>query len=415
VILDQYAPPACLVNEKYEIVRFIGNTDRYLKTPVGKATFHILDMVREGLKYKLSTALHNATRQKKEVSNKSLRVIFNGDARIVDLTVRPLIETRQKGAFFLVLFKDQTPAKMPGQKKGKKGKAFEGDPVVVSLEQELAATKEHLQSTNEELETSEEELQSTNEELITVNTELQNKVDELSSANNDINNLLAATDIGTIFLDTRLHIKRYTPAMTRIFNLIPSDVDRPISDITAKIDYADMMSDAETVLRTLVPKEAELKTKEGGWYSMKIMLYRTVENVIDGLVIIFVDNTEVKRRGSTERLTTVLRDSNDAVLLLDFDGWIFAWNRGAERMYGYSEEEALNMNIRDLIPKDKAGEAAAAVKRLQSGELVASFQTQRITKERKILDVWLTMTALSDESGKPAAIATTERDATKGN
>ncbi|MCP4574998.1 MAG: PAS domain S-box protein, partial [Deltaproteobacteria bacterium] len=441
VILDQFSPAGVLVNDKYEIIHFMGKTDKYLETPTGKASFNILKMAREGLKLKLGTALHNAARQKKTTVHEALRIRYNGTYRIIDLTVRPLLEANLKENFMLVMFADKTPPEKPGSKKQKELAEDDVDPRVTSLEDELQSTKEHLQttieeletsneelkstneelqsvneemqSTNEELETSKEELQSTNEELITVNSELQNKVDELSCANDDINNLLAVTDIGTIFLDTRLCIKRYTPATKRIFNLIPTDVDRPISDITAKIDYANLAEDAQLVLDTLVQKEREIETEDGVWYVMRMMPYRTTENVIDGLVITFVDVTRMKQwEEEIQRFATVVRDSNDAILLMDFEGKITAWNKGAEKMYGYTEKKALKMNIREMVPRNKADEAEAFVKKLKSGELVDSFETQRITEDGKRLDVWLTVTKLTDGEGKPVAIATTERDVT---
>ena len=394
IILDQYAPPGVLVNEKYEIVHFMGRTDKYLETPTGKASFNILNMAREGLQFKLSTALHNAVRQKKTVLYEGLRIKYNGGFRIIDLTVRPLTEANIKENFMLVMFDDKTPGEKPVLKKGKKTAKDDSDPVLVMLEQELQSTKEHLQTTieeletsneelkstneelqsvneemqsaNEELETSKEELQSINEELLTVNTELQNKVNELSGANNDINNLLAVTDIGIIFLDTKLHIKRYTPAMTRIFNLIPSDIDRQISDITVKTDYSTLVEDAEHVLDTLTQKRMEIQTRDDIWFDMKIAPYRTTENVIDGVVITSVDITKIKEgEENMRRMATVVMDSNDAILLHDFEGNITAWNRGAEKMYGYTEAEVFKMNIRDIVPEDKRKEALAMVKKLR--------------------------------------------------
>ncbi len=439
IILDQYAPPGVLVNEKYEIVHFLGRTNKYLETPTGKASFNILNMAREGLQFKLSTALHNAVRQKKTISYEGLRIKYNGGFRIIDLTVRPLTEANIKENFMLVMFDDKTPGEKPILKKGKKAAKDDSDLVLIRLEQELQSTKEHLQTTieeletsneelkstneelqslneemqsaNEELETSKEELQSTNEELVTVNAELQNKVNELSTANNDINNLLAATDIGTIFLNTKLQIKRYTPAMTRIFNLIPSDLDRKISDITAKIDYGTLVADAEHVLDTLTQKRMEIRTRDDILFDMTISPYRTTENVIDGVVITFVDITKIKEGEKSARLVAVVRDSNDAILLHDFEGNITAWNRGAENMYGYTEAEALKMNIRDIVPEDKGKEALAMVKKLWKEE-IESFNTQRLARDGRRLDVWLTVTKLCDDKGEPYAIATTERDIT---
>ena len=323
VILENFALPGVLVNQKYEIVHFMGKTDTYLEPPVGKASFNILSMAREGLRFKLGSALHNAVRQKRPTMYKGLRIKYSGEFRTIDLTVRPLVEFAAKPGHLLVMFDDKTPHEISVGKNGEKIAKDATDPVIVSLEHELESTKEHLQttieemetsneelkstneelqsvneelqSTNEELETSKEELQSTNEELVTVNAELQIKVNELSQMNNDINNLLGSTEIGTIFLDTRLNIKRFTPATTKIFNLIQTDLDRPISDITAKIRYENLEKDAKNVLETLSIQESEVICVAGNWYSMRIAPYRTLENVIDGVVITFVDITRIKQ------------------------------------------------------------------------------------------------------------------------
>src|SRR5262245_1470998 len=151
-----------------------------------------------------------------------------------------------------------------------------------------------MQSANEELETSKEEMQSLNEELQTVNAELQGKVEELSRANDDMKNLLNSTDIATIFLDNNLNIKRYTEQAKKVVRLIPSDVGRPIGDLVSRLQYKGLGDDASEVLRSLVFKEAEVQSEEGAWYLMRILPYRTTENVIDGLVVTFVDTTTIK-------------------------------------------------------------------------------------------------------------------------
>jgi len=282
-----------------------------------------------------------------------------------------------------------------------------------SSNEELQSTNEELQSTNEELETSKEELQSTNEELITVNSELQNKVDELSRANNDINNLLASTEIGTIFLDTDFCIKRFTPAVRPIFNLIPSDIDRPIKDISANVEYDNLIEDAKTVLRTLVRKEVEFKNKAGLYFSMRMAPYRTVDNKIDGIVLTFMDITEIKYAEKLGRLATVVADSNDAVTVQNLDGAILAWNKSAEAIYGYKEAEALKMNVFQMVPDEKRQEAIDMITKIKSGNEVTPFKTKRIAKDGHLLDVLLTATRLLDKSGNITAIATTERDITE--
>jgi len=446
VILDDYAPPGVLVNEHYEIIHSLGKTDKYLAIPTGKATLNVLSMAREGLRLKLSSALNDVKRHKKICLVEGVRVKYNGDFHVIDLTVRPLPETGTPSEMLLVMFDEQKQISKPVQDKKEKSQKNDYDPAISTLEQELNATKEHLkitieeletsneelkstneelqsvneelQSANEELETSKEELQSTNEELVTVNTELQNNVDELSVTNNDINNLLASTDIGTIFLDIELKIKRFTPAMTKIFNLIVTDVGRSITDITANILIEDFHDDLLYVLKTLQKKIKEVQNKEGRWYSIQMIPYRTVDNVIDGVVITFTNITHIKKTEKMQRrLATIVRDSNDAITIQDFDGNIIAWNKGAQKMYGYSEDEAIQMNIRDIVPKDKSEEALAFVKQLQEEEEkeeeVESFETFRLTKDGRTLDVWLTVTKLADDMGKTIAIATTERNVTE--
>lgn len=439
VILNEYAPPGVLVNEHYEIVHFLGKTDNFLEIPVGKASFDILSMAREGLRFKLSNTLNKAIQQKKLTTSKAIQVINNGNIRIIDLTVRPLLEAGTPSGFYLVMFEEKMPVTKPARKKGPKEKKGRVDPAIEALELELNATKEHLQitieeletsneeqkstneelqsvneelqSTNEELETSKEELQSTNEELVTVNTELQKKVDELSKANNDINNLLASTEIGTLFLDTNLKIKRFTPAATRIFNLIATDVGRSIGDITSTVSFEDLQNSMQHVLRTLQKITLKIVSRDNQWYSVQIIPYRTLDNIIDGVVLTFSDISEViLSEEKLRRLATVVMDSNDAITVQDFEGNIIEWNKAAETVYGYSETEALKMKVFDIIPENGQKQMSDLIRNLKREGIAESFKTQRITKNGKIIDVWLTATKLVDENGKPNAIATTERN-----
>jgi PAS domain-containing protein len=164
-----------------------------------------------------------------------------------------------------------------------------------SSNEELQSTNEELQSTNEELTTSKEELQSLNEELQTVNAELQSKVDDLTWVRNDMANLLNSTEIATIFLDGEMRLRRFTTHATRLFKLIPGDVGRPLSHVVTELDYPGLKDDAVEVLRSLVFIEKPARTADGRWYRVRIMPYRTQDNVIDGVVITFIDITEVKQ------------------------------------------------------------------------------------------------------------------------
>ena len=276
---------------------------------------------------------------------------------------------------------------------------------------------EELQSTNEELETSKEELQSINEELATVNAELQTKVVDLSQANNDMNNLLAGTGIATVFVDHGLRILRFTPSATRIINLIQSDVGRPVGHTVSNlVGYDRLVTDVQNVLNTLVPLEVEVETSEGKWYTMRILPYRTLENKIEGAVITFVDISAVKKMQETlrktnalSRLAVVVRDTNDGMTVQALDGKILAWNPAAERIYGWSEAEALTMNIRSLIPEPLQEESLAKIEQLSRTGSLRSYRTQRITKDGSVLEIWMTSSPLMNEAGLMYAIATTAR------
>ena len=286
-----------------------------------------------------------------------------------------------------------------------------------SSNEEMQSVNEELQSTNEELETSKEELQSVNEELATVNNELQTKVVDLSRANNDMNNLLAGTGIGTVFVDHQLRILRFTPAVSAIINLILSDIGRPVAHIVSNlVGYDNMVADTQSVLNTLILKEVEVQTKEGSWYAMRIQPYRTLNNVIEGAVISFVNISEmIKARMALDnandllRLAVVVRDAHDAITVQSMTGQTLAWNPGAVRMYGWSENEALEINVRDRIPQDLREKALAKLKQLSQAEILEPYLTQRINKQGVILKVSIISTALINEAGDVYAIATTER------
>lgn len=422
-------------------------------------------MARGGLRPALTAALHKAVSQRKPVFHPGLRVKTNSDFSAVDLNVRPVTvppATTDKQHLFLVILEEApapgkersgtsattTPALAGADNKGG-GAAF--DARIAELQQELRAKEEYLQSsieeletsneelqsaneemqsvneelqsTNEELETSREELQSVNEELATVNGELQAKVSDLARVNNDMSNLMASTEIGTVFVDHQLLIQRYAPAATRVINLILTDVGRPLGHVVSNlVGYNILVEDVKAVLDRLVPKEIEVQTLDGAWFLLRIRPYRTVENVIEGAVITFVDITELKRAQAFARksqslhhLAVVVRDSRDAILSMDPAGRILAWNPAAERMYGWSEAEALAKNIAELIPEGLHAEAIAAARCLSASEAIAPYATQRIAKDGRIVAIWLTAIALVNGAGEVYAIATTERERGMGS
>jgi two-component system CheB/CheR fusion protein len=228
---------------------------------------------------------------------------------------------------------------------------------------------------------------------------------------------LAGTGIATIFVDHSLRILRFTPTTSLLINLIASDVGRPVGHIVSNlVGYDRLVADAQAVLNTLIPKEVDVQTREGKCFTLRILPYRTLDNVIEGVVITFVEITEIVRtrealRKANEmlRLAVVVHDASDAMTVQDLDGRIIAWNPGAVRLYGWTEEEALTMNVRDRIPKALQDSALAKVRQLSQSQTLKPYATQRLTKGAQVMEVTLTSTALVNDAGQMYAIATTER------
>ncbi len=321
LLLQRFAPAAILVNAAGDLVYISGRTGRFLEPAAGKVNWNLHAMAREGLRHELALALPKAQRSGEPVVCRGLRVGGNGTAVTVDVTVHPIREPAALRGMTMIVFaeaaaapagvanEDETPPARRSRRMVEMEQALAharqelqsireemqtSQEELKSSNEELQSTNEELQSTNEELTTSKEELQSLNEELQAVNFELQSKVDELSAANNDMQNLLNNTDIATIFLDNAMHVRRFTAQATRIFKLIPGDVGRPLSDIVSGLDYPGLSDDARGVLQTLVFSDKEISTLDGRWYQVKIMPYRTLENVIDGVVITFNDISRAK-------------------------------------------------------------------------------------------------------------------------
>jgi two-component system CheB/CheR fusion protein len=438
VLLQEFVPAAVLVNRRSEILYYFGPTVLYLDLPTGEPTHELLLLAREGLRTRLRSAIHKVIQKGGTIVLGDAHVKRDGASVPVNVTVKAVRDPRNSEPLVLVTFEDVEEARpLPQQLEPDIGESH-----IRQLEDELRSTREDLQTTieelessneelkgsneemmsineelqsaNEELETSKEELQSLNEELTTVNNQLQDKVEELEGTNNDMSNLINAADTSTLFLDTSFRIRRFTPSTTRLLNLIASDVGRPLSDITLKFTDPDLKSDAEHVLHHLVPIEKLVRTEEGGWCQRRIGPYRTLDHRVDGLVITFSDVTRLKKGIEQERLlATVFRDSNDAIIVHDLEGRITAWNRAAERLYGYSEAEALKMTIHHLIPEDVRPGMRAVWEQLNRGERIESWESQRLTKDGRTLDVWITASALTDETAHPVAIAKIDRDITE--
>jgi two-component system CheB/CheR fusion protein len=313
VIVQKFAPVGVLCNENGDVLYISGRAGKYLEPAVGRASSSIIAMAREGLRHELSRAFSAALRHDRVVKVAGVEVGTNGGTQHVNLTVQRLTEPKELHGTVLVILAD-TSSRAPKQQtsvsrraparvaellqelqiardeaQGTREEMQTSQEELKSTNEELQSTNEELQSMNEELTTSKEEMQSLNEELQTVNHELQSKVDELSRSNNDMKNLLNSTDIATLFLDGELRVRRFTTPTSKIIKLIPGDAGRPITDIASDLEDSRLVEDAREVLRTLVPRQKHVATHDGRWFSLRIMPYRTLENVIDGVVITFTD------------------------------------------------------------------------------------------------------------------------------
>ena len=337
LILTQFSPAAVLTNGKGDILYISGRTGKYLEPASGKANLNIFAMAREGLQLELTSAFQKAIREKSAVTLKNLTIGSNGGTQVIHLTVQPIEEPAGLRGLMLVVFHDvaalrtsytsrkaQRNAHGDGQSKqweidlqsareellNTREEMQTSQEELKSINEELQSTNEELQSTNEELTTSKEEMQSLNEELQTVNHELQARVDELSHANNDMKNLLDSTHIATLFLDDALRVRRFTSQASKLIRLIPGDAGRLITDIASELIYPELGEDVQEVLRSLIFKEKAVVTRDGSWFSVRVMPYRTLDNRIDGVVITFADISAAKK------LESALRESEQETLAL---------------------------------------------------------------------------------------------------
>jgi PAS domain-containing protein len=372
VILKRRGPACVIVKENGDAVYFSGRVSRYLEQPAGTPEANVINMAREGIRIPLRTSLHRAVSARERAVQNQVSVQMNGEVSRVDLTIEPLTEF-QDANLYMVVFEEVAPTSNP-QPSESPASAAGSEEIIRHLESELRSAQEHAraaleeletsneelqsaneeyQSTNEELETSKEELQSFNEELETVNSELNRKVTELDAANSDLQNLVNGTQIATIFLDTELHIRNFTPAAGSMFRIIGSDVGRPITDLAAQFTDVDLMQDTRDVLATLSARERQVAGAGGRHYQQRILPYRTVHNVIAGVVLTFVDLTALKQ---AEQLATEAQDCamsivdtvREPLVVLDANLRVKSASKAFFDKFAVSAEETLSKSLYDL-------------------------------------------------------------------
>jgi len=392
IFLDNYAPTFAVIDMNYRLVYVRGRTGKYLEIASGQPSLSILEMAREGLRAELASAIYQATSEKKNIIRERVRVKYNDGFQAVNITVAPLTEPGIPPGCLMIVFQEleltagATKANPPvrGRKRLTELEAELNltrenlQAMVEELEatneelksanEELQSNNEELQSSNEELDSSREELQSLNEELTTLNAELHDKNELVSKTNDDLNNFVNRTDIAIILLDDGLKIRSCTPATSDIFNIRKIDSGRPIDEITSRLVYDKMVDDAHEVIRTLQPKEVEVQRKDGYWFNMRISPYRTAQNVINGLVVSFLDINEQKKatallRETTDYLDNLFNYASAPITVWNSDLKITRFNNASAQLTGRNSDEMLGKTVDILIPPDKRANALKEINR----------------------------------------------------
>ncbi len=419
--IEEVAPPSILVDQMHRVVHLSDNAGRFLQPAGGPLSGDIVDLVRPELRFELRSALHRIFERGQSSLSLPIPVRFNGAPHRVLLQVKsasPAEQPEPRRAIVMFIEGESIEPSVPTS-----GQQHEADDAVRRLTQELELAQERLRttreeselaneelraaneelqsineeyrSTSEELETSKEELQSINEELQTVNSELKLKLEAVSRAHSDLQNLMAATDFGTLFLDSGLRIKRFTRQVTELFRITPSDEGRPLTDFAHQLEYNDLLRDAQSVIAHLTPVKREVRSRDGRWYDVRLRPYRTVDDKIDGVVITFVDVTErlqVERalRDSEELLRQgkrLMELSHDPIFIWDFDNGIIEWNRGSAELYGFTRDEALGKDKQELLKTTIPGSSFEELRRTLLEACAWNGELQQRTKDGRDLIV----------------------------
>lgn len=407
-VIEHFSPPSILVDRDAEILHMSEHVGRFLRYVGGEPSHNLLTVVNPDLRLELRTALYQALQHGKSVEVKRVR-FERGDAfSYVNLSVHPFNDETAGGDVVAIFFDefDEADTESSPDRAHTSGQHR----VVTHLETELTRTKELLQSSveqsnlstqelkasneelqaineemrsaTEELETSKEELQSVNEELVTVNAELQTKVEDEARANDDLQNLIVSSGIATIFVDRAMRIKRFTAPAVNIFNLIETDIGRPLLDLRHRLNYPELAQDAAAAFETLKLTEREVSTNDGESFIVRLLPYRTLDDRIEGAVLTLIDITARRRaedvaRASEERLKFAALTTDDyAIIVQDLDGVIVSWNRGAQSVFGYEQVEAIGKPI-DLIFADADREQGVPLAERQKARSAGRAEDER--------------------------------------
>jgi len=429
-VMAKHSPAYVVVDQDSQIVRFSGGEcGPYLEPSAGVATLDLFAIVRKSLRAAVRAAVQTVRTKHEAVVTENLSVTVEGRRRLVTLIVEPLADEGAEIGLTLVAFSDAGEVKTASHHtKDAAHGGTDGD-----LERELTVTKallrgsieelettteemkssneefqsvnEELQASNEELETAKEEMQSVNEELRTINTEMIDKNEQLGRLNSDLRNLLDSTQIATIFLDNDLRIKSFTPGMVDLIHLRDSDQGRPITELVSRLNYAELEQDARDVLRTLGVVEREVRSNAGGVLIMRIRPYRTVTNVIDGVVITFVDVTARTRledalKENERRLTALVQQATAGLVETDLDGRITLVNPLFCQIVGRTEKELHGLRMHDITHPDDLAHSAELFTRLVTDGTGFELEKRYVRPDGSAVWVRNSVSPIVDAEGK---------------
>lgn len=436
--MARYAPAFLVVDRQHEVIRFSGDTGKFLQPTAGVASLSLFTLLHADLRAPVRAALKEATATGERVLHEKVCVGVGDRQETMNLIVEPLVGADEPG-LFVVAFQEAKLGAASAQDSTvsvASGEARSSDVLnremlatkerLRNLSEELEAANEELQSSNEEylsvneelqsaneeLVTSKEELQSLNEELQTINAELNNRNDSLVRSNSDLANLFDSTSIATLFLDRDMRIRRFTPRLLEIFSLREGDEGRPISDIVTKLTRDGLGQDVQQVLKTLLPREREVAVGEGRVpFLMQVRPYRDLNNVIDGAVVTFVDLSERKRHEQARsRLAAIVESSQDAIVGHDLQGIVVSWNDGAQRLFGTSGDKAIGQSmptlVRDALPWDWLTMLAM----LERGEQLSAFECTGMATHGRIVNLSVTISSVKERNGRIAGVSLVARD-----
>jgi len=436
LILQQFSPPGVLVNSNGDILYISGRTGKYIEPAAGKANLNVFAMLREGLRHDFHVAFHQVLLQKGTVVMRNVKVGTNGNTQNLNVHIQYIDKPGPLKGTLMVIFTDipdavevKTPSKSSGKSSEnirelelEKELKYTREEMQSTLEEmqtsqeelkstneELQSSNEELQSANEELTSSKEEMQSLNEELQTLNAELTAKVEDFARVDNDMKNLLNSTDIATLFLDKELNIRRFTKQATKIFKLIKSDIGRPFTDQVSDLIYPEMADDAMDVLRSLVFIEKQIPGKDGQWFSIRIMPYRTFDDRIDGLVITFINITALKQLEenwdeTNQMMNLLFRSSSDIIIKLSPQYKVLEFNPKAEKFFGVTHENVIYQDYFQMfIPQPKQKQAEQMIQKmlnsLQDGKLKNEVIAAQGTIQNVVWSVKILVNSLNKATG----------------